>query len=452
MPIQDIFLKNATIVNEGTVFKGHLYIQEGKIHQIFKNGEYQEAPVSNNVRTIDLNGDLLLPGIIDDQVHFREPGMTHKADLYTESCAAVAGGITTFMEMPNTKPQTTTQKILEEKFLLGQKSSLANYSFYIGATNDNIEELQSTDIQNVCGIKIFMGASTGNMLVDNPSSLEHIFRIKRIPIATHCEDENTIRTNLANASKMFGKHIPISQHPVIRNHDACETSSRLAISLAERFDTRLHILHLSTANEVRLLSNKQPIDKKQITAEVCVHHLWFSSKDYDRLGSLIKWNPAVKYESDRQALIHALQKGLLDVVATDHAPHTWEEKQEPYMNCPSGAPMVQHALQVMLEFYHQGILTLEKIVEVMCHNPARCFNIKNRGFIREGYAADLVVVKPDQGYTVKKDNLLYKCQWSPLEDSYFNSSIKYTFVNGIPVFENGRVNDAVKGQALQFSR
>lgn len=452
MPAVELLLKNATIVNEGAVFKGHLMIADGKISLILKENQLQGIPSPEHVKTIDLQGLLLLPGVIDDQVHFREPGMTYKADLYSESAAAVAGGITTIMEMPNTRPQTTTQKLLEEKFAMGQKSCLANYSFYMGATNDNIDELKATDIQHVCGIKVFMGASTGNMLVDKPDSLERIFRIKRIPIATHCEDESTIRANLANATRIYGENIPIAQHPIIRSHDACETSSRLAISLAERLGTRLHLLHLSTANEIRLLDNTPLPGQKQITAEVCVHHLWFSDKDYERLGSLIKWNPAIKQESDRKALVSALQNGYLDVVATDHAPHTLEEKQQPYKDCPSGAPMVQHALMVMLELYHQGILSLEKIVEVMCHNPALCFGIKNRGFIREGYAADLVVVDPERQQTITNERLLYKCKWSPMEGSTLKSSVVYTFVNGVPVFEDGSLNDAVKGQALQFSR
>jgi dihydroorotase len=452
MSANDLFLKNATIVNEGDVFKGHLIISDGKISRIIREETLPEAFPIHDIRTIDLNGLLILPGVIDDQVHFREPGMTYKADLYSESKAAVAGGVTSFMEMPNTRPQTTTQKLLEEKFLMGQNSSLANYSFYIGATNDNIDELKVTDIQNVCGIKVFMGASTGNMLVDKPESLERIFQIKRIPIATHCEDESTIRVNFANAEKIYKENIPVSQHPIIRSHEACEVSSRLAISLAERFDTRLHLLHLSTANEMRLLENLTAPGKKQITAEVCVHHLWFSADDYERLGSLIKWNPAIKFESDRKALIRALQSGYLDVVATDHAPHTYEEKQEAYKDCPSGAPMIQHSLLVMFELFHQGYLSLEKIVEVMCHNPALCFGVKNRGFIREGYAADLVVVDPNKQQTITNESLLYKCKWSPMQGSTIKSSVIYTFVNGVPVYDNGTINDSVKGQALQFSR
>jgi dihydroorotase len=452
MSAVDLILKNASIVNEGTIFKGHLIISDGRISRILREEASHQAPETSNIKTIDLDGCLILPGVIDDQVHFREPGMTYKADLFSESKAAVAGGITSIMEMPNTRPQTTTQKLLEEKFLMGQKSSLANYSFYMGATNDNIEELMVTDIKHVCGIKVFMGASTGNMLVDKLESLERIFRIKRIPIATHCEDENTIRANLANAVKIYKNNIPVSQHPIIRNHEACEVSSRLAISLAERHNTRLHLLHLSTANEMRLLDNTTALAKKQITAEVCVHHLWFSANDYERLGSLIKWNPAIKFEADRKALIKALQAGYLDVVATDHAPHTLEEKQQPYKDCPSGAPMVQHSLLVMFELYHQGHISLEKMVEVMCHNPAICFGIKNRGFIREGYAADLVVVDPNKSQTITNEDLLYKCKWSPMEGSTLKASVIYTFVNGVLVYENGTIHDAVKGQALQFSR
>ncbi len=452
MPAVDLFLKNASIVNEGVIFKGHLIISDGKIKRIIRGDESHQTIETGNIRTIDLDGCLILPGVIDDQVHFREPGMTYKADLSSESKAAVAGGVTSIMDMPNTRPQTITQKLLEEKFLMGQNSCLSNYSFYMGATNDNIEELMVTDMQHVCGIKVFMGASTGNMLVDKTESLERIFRIKRIPIATHCEDENTIQANLANAVKTYQNNIPVSQHPIIRSHEACEVSSRLAISLAERFGTRLHLLHLSTANEMRLLDNTIALGEKQITAEVCVHHLWFSAKDYERLGSLIKWNPAIKFESDRNALLKALQEGYLDVVATDHAPHTFEEKQEPYKDCPSGGPMIQHSLLVMFELVHQGLISLEKIVEVMCHNPAICFGIKDRGYIREGYAADLVVVDPNKSQTITKEDLLYKCKWSPMEGSTLKSSVIYTFVNGVPVYDNGTIHDAVKGQALQFSR
>lgn len=452
MVSQPIFLKDAYIINEGSAFKGHLLLKDGKIERILPAGDIATGLLPENIKTYDLDGYWVMPGVIDDQVHFREPGMEYKADIQTESMAAVAGGITSYMEMPNTIPQTTTQNALEKKFALAAEKSLANYSFYIGATNENIDELRATDKNNVCGIKVFMGSSTGNMLVDDVEVLKNIFRIKKLPIATHCEDEATIKANMAYAEQTFGGNIPFGQHPVIRSHDACEKSTRLAISLAERYDTRLHVLHLSTANELLLLDHSTDLNKKMITAEVCIHHLWFSDEDYASRGPWIKWNPAVKGSADRQELMKALLAGYLDVVATDHAPHTIEEKQRPYASCPSGGPMVQHALPAMLELYHKGMISLEKIVEVMCHNPAICFNIRNRGFIREGYAADLVVIAPEKPFEVSKENLLYKCKWSPFEGQTFRSSIDITFVNGRAVFEKGVFNDGVKGQALTFSR
>lgn len=452
MPSKEYLLKNAIIINEGKSFKGHLIIKDGKIASILNDGQHPGDTLSIEAETFELDGLWLMPGVIDDQVHFREPGLTHKEDLTSGSRAAAAGGITSFMEMPNTLPQTTTQELLEKKFRLGQEKSLVNYSFYMGATNDNIEELQATDRNNVCGIKVFMGSSTGNMLVDRSESLKRIFSISKIPVAVHCEDETVIRTNLANARRFYGDAIPMRHHPAIRNHEACETSSRLAISLADRYGTRLHLLHLSTANELKLLDNTTPPGQKQITAEVCTHHLWFTENDYEEKGPWIKWNPAVKGITDREALIEALLSGHIDIVATDHAPHTMEEKLKPYEACPSGGPMVQHSLPLMLEFYHQGRLTRERITELMCHNPAICFGIKNRGFIREGYAADLVVVNPDQSRLVSKDTLFYKCGWSPLEGITLDSSVIYTFVNGNLVYEKGIVHDTIKGQALQFSR
>lgn len=452
MSLQTTLLRNATIINEGSAFSGHLLLKNGKIDRILKIDEEMSDVYLQNIRSFDLSGHWLIPGVIDDQVHFREPGMEHKADIYTESKAAVAGGITSYMEMPNTNPQTTSQELLERKFSLAASKSLANYSFYLGATNENIDELKATDKNHVCGIKVFMGSSTGNMLVDNVEVLQHIFRIKRLPIATHCEDEATILSNLEAAIAAHGNDIPFRQHPVIRNHEACEKSTRLAISLAERYETRLHILHLSTANELRLLDNTASLKNKSITAEVCIHHLWFTDRDYDKLGPWIKWNPAVKADTDREALLQALISGHLDVVATDHAPHTIEEKQRPYIKCPSGGPMVQHALPAMLEFYHKGILSLERIVELMSHNPAVCFNIEKRGFIREGYAADLVVIKPDDPQTVAKENLYYKCGWSPMEGHTFKSSVAMTFINGIAVYDKGTFNESIKGQALVFSR
>ena len=445
-------LKDATIVNEGSAFRGHLLLSDGKIERIFQSDGQLPGALTEGCKVYELDGYWVLPGIIDDQVHFREPGMEYKGDILTESTAAVAGGITSFMEMPNTIPQTTTQKELEKKFAIGAEKSLANYSFYMGATNDNIDELRATDRNNVCGIKVFMGASTGNMLVNDIEALKNIFMIKRLPVATHCEDEAIIKTNLSQVEKEFGQAIPVRMHPRIRSHDACEKSTRLAISLAERFGTRLHLLHLSTANEVRLLDNSTGLKEKMITSEVCVHHLWFAENDYDEKGSFIRWNPAIKSEYDRTSLIKALLSGHIDVVATDHAPHSEQEKMRPYLSCPSGAPMVQHSLLAMLELHHRGVMSLEKIVEVMCHNPAICFNIKDRGFIREGYAADLVVVAPGKSHTVSRENILYKCGWSPMEGQTFRSSVVYTFVNGFPVYDNGKINASQKGQPLAFSR
>jgi dihydroorotase len=450
--VQELLLKNAFIVNEGKIFRGSLYIRDGKISHVFGSPEAREENYPEGVQTMDLEGKYLLPGVIDDQVHFREPGLTHKGDLASESTAAVAGGITSFMEMPNTLPQTISQEALQEKFELGRQKSLANFSFYMGATNGNTDALLATDPGHVCGIKVFMGASTGNMLVDDPESLARIFKITRLPIAVHCEDESIIQSNLALARDFYGDQIPVSRHPVIRSHEACETSSRLAISLAERYGTRLHLLHLSTANELRYLENTSPLQEKQITAEACIHHLWFSSKDYREKGSLIRWNPAVKDEADRLALLEGALNGFIDVIATDHAPHTLEEKQKPYLECPSGGPMVQHSLVAMLEFFHQGRMPLEKIVELMCHNPATIFGVQHRGFIREGYAADLVVVDLDLPWQVEKDNVLYRCGWSPMEGTRFRSSVLHTFVNGKHVFDNGKINASVRGEALRFSR
>ena len=444
------FLKNATLVNEGKSFKGSLLIRDGKIEKVFEGS--LQGSISENYRHINLEGLLLLPGVIDDQVHFREPGLTHKGNIYSESKAAVAGGVTSFMEMPNTHPQTVTQKALEEKFLLGQQNSLANFSFYMGTTNHNLEEVKATDPQHVCGIKIFMGASTGNMLVDNPKTLSGIFRYASLPVAVHCEDEATISENLALAKESFGEKIPMDQHPVIRSRNACMRSSALAVDLANWYGTRLHLLHLSTADEMKLLDNKIPLKDKLVTAEVCVHHLWFTDADYSERGSLIKWNPAIKTRADRKALREALLNGLIDVVATDHAPHTFPEKQEPYLKCPSGAPMVQHSLPVMLQLVRQKVLSLEQMVQLMCHNPAICFQVKNRGFIRHGYAADLVVVDPNRQQTGTEENVLYHCGWSPLEGTILNSSVIYTFVNGTPVFEKGTFNESIRGQALEFSR
>lgn len=451
MTITSFLLKNAAIINEGETFFADLYINNGQIEKIFR-GDHKNQINEADTRVLDLAGMLLLPGVIDDQVHFREPGLTHKADLATESRAALAGGITSFMEMPNTVPQTTTQELLEKKFRMASEKSLANYSFYIGATNNNSDELKATEKKNVCGIKVFMGSSTGNMLVDDPMALAEIFRYAKLPVAVHCEDEKTIAANMKLAMDKFGEDIPPYMHATIRNHEACETSSRYALGLAEKFDTRLHLLHLSTANEVRLLRNDIPLSEKQITAEACIHHLWFSIDDYAKKGNFIKWNPAVKNEDDRIALIEGLREGYLDVIATDHAPHTFSEKQNPYAKCPSGGPMVQHALPAMLTIAKQNGISLEKTVELMCHNPAICFNVKNRGFIREGYAADLVVVNPSKKTLVTNENILYKCGWSPLEGATLDYTVEHTFVNGNLVYDKGQVIEGSSGEALIFSR
>jgi dihydroorotase len=450
MAAHEMLLTNAWIVNEGKIFKGHLLTREGKIAEIFY--EAGDTPLPQDVQVTDLEGLYLLPGVIDDQVHFREPGLTHKADIFTESRAAVAGGVTSFMEMPNTVPQTTTQKHLEEKFRIAAEKSLANYSFYMGATNDNLHELLPTDAGHVCGVKVFMGSSTGNMLVDHPESLTRIFRDVKLPIAVHCEDEATIQNNLQQAKELFGEAIPMGQHPVIRSHKACYLSSSLAVDLARKFGTRLHLLHLSTAREVELLDSTLPLENKQITGEVCVHHLWFTDADYPEKGGLIKWNPAVKSLADREALREALSNGIIDVVATDHAPHTLEEKQQPYLKCPSGGPMVQHTLVAMLELVHQKVYSLEQVVQFMCHNPAIAFRVKNRGFIRKGYAADLVAVDLNKPFTVSRDQLHFKCGWSPLEGTTLQSAVQYTFVNGVPVYKKGSFLDSYRGSALEFSR
>ncbi len=451
MPHTAYLLKNATIVNEGLTRRGNLLLDKGLIEKIFPIGQ-PVGHLESQYKVIDLGGLLLLPGVIDDQVHFREPGLTHKGDIHSESRAAVAGGITSYMEMPNTSPQTTTQALLEEKFRLAQEKSLANYSFYIGATNDNLGELRASDPAMVCGVKVFMGASTGNMLVDNPHSLEGIFREVTLPIAVHCEDEATIQANLIAAQQEYGADIPNFMHAFIRSHEACERSSRMAVLMAEKYGARLHLLHLSTRNELRMLNNDQPLKDKRITAEACVHHLWFHIDDYSRKGAAIKWNPSIKYDSDRLGLINGIKEGYIDVVATDHAPHTLEEKSKPYRECPSGAPMVQHALPAMLSLAKKHQISIEKIVELMCHNPAVCFNVKNRGFIREGYAADLVVADPQKPFMVSKDNLCYHCGWSPLEGTTLDASVIYTFVNGNIVYEKDVFHENIKGQALEFNR
>lgn len=436
-------IKNPEIVNEGQRFRADVWIKDGRIEKI---GNNLSAPGAIEIPAEHLT---LLPGCIDDQVHFREPGLTHKANIYTESRAAVAGGITSFMEMPNTVPNTLTQELLADKYALGKANSLANYSFFMGASNDNLEEVLKTDGSQVCGIKIFMGSSTGNMLVDNRASLEKIFSNSPLLIATHCEDEATIRANTAAFKEKYPKDAPASVHPIIRNHEACYLSSSMAVDLAKKHNTRLHILHISTAQETNLFEAK-PLEQKRITAEACIHHLWFSDADYEKMGNRIKWNPAVKTAADRDGILKALLAGRIDVIATDHAPHTLEEKAKGYWEAPSGGPLVQHALVAILELVRKGALPLEMAPEKMAHNVAKVFKLKNRGYIREGYAADLVLVDLNAPWTVSKENLLYKCGWSPFEGESFQSKITHTFVNGHLAYENGSFNEEQKGQRLEF--
>ncbi len=443
-----ILIKNAQIVNEGKIIEGDVLIDG----EIIVDIDTSISSKSSNTKIIDAEGKLLLPGLIDDQVHFREPGLTHKGTIATESMAAIAGGITSFIEMPNTSPQATTQELLEKKFKIASKSSLANYSFMFGGTNDNLEELLKTNPSNVAGIKLFLGSSTGNMLVDDEKVLEKIFSSTKMLIAVHCEDEATIKNNLDSYLKEYGDDIPIELHPKIRSEEACYLSSSKAITLAKKTGARLHVFHLSTAKETLLFSNKIPLDKKQITAEVCVHHLWFDESDYANKGTYIKWNPAIKTTKDKEGLWKALLNNRIDVIATDHAPHTKEEKQQVYTKAPSGGPLVQHALPVMLKAHKEGKISIEKIIEKMCHNPAILFKIEKRGFIRKGYFADLVLVDIASPWTVNKDNILYKCGWSPFEGDTLYSKITHTFVNGNLVYFNGQFNNAIKGRRLLFNR
>ena len=401
---------------------------------------------------IDASGKYLIPGLIDDQVHFREPGLTHKATIDSESRAAVAGGITTFIEMPNTVPQATNQQLLQDKFNIAEKTSFANYSFMFGGTNDNLEELLKTDPKTVAGIKLFLGSSTGNMLVDNLEVLEKIFSSTKLIISVHCEDEETIKKNTAEHKAQYGEHIPIELHPVIRSEEACYLSSSRAIELAKKTGARLHVFHVSTAKETTLFRNDIPLEEKQITSEVCVHHLWFSDQDYIEKGTHIKWNPAVKTAADRQGLWKALLDDRLDIIATDHAPHTLEEKSNSYLKAPSGGPLVQHALLALLEKVSEKVISIEKLVEKACHNPAIIFQIENRGFIREGYYADLVLIDLKAPQTVCKENILYKCGWSPFEGTTFSSSVTHTFVNGVLIYHEGVFNNEVKGKRITFNR
>lgn len=441
-------IKNANIVNENQTFKGDLLIDGNRIEKVAS-----EISAENNYKIIDANGKYLLPGVIDDQVHFREPGLTHKANIATESAAAVAGGVTTFFEQPNTSPQTTTIELLEEKFAIASKTSFANYSFFLGGTNDNLEQLKQLDRNACVGIKLFLGSSTGNMLVDDEKTIETIFSNIDLVIAAHCEDEQTIRRNTELYTQRYGEHIPIEKHPLIRSSEACFLSSSKAIRLAEKTGARLHVFHLSTAQETELFRNDIPLKDKKITAEVCVHHLWFSDEDYKSKGNFIKWNPAVKTSDDREHLWKALLDDRLDVIATDHAPHTIDEKKNTiYSKIPSGGPLVQHSLVAMLENARKGKISIEKIVEKMCHNPAILFEIKERGFIREGYYADLVLVDLNNPWQVSKENILYKCGWSPFEGNTFHSKIIATFVGGNLVYENGKVNPIPQGMRVTFNR
>lgn len=441
-------INNALIINEGKSFEGAVLIHNQFIEKVY-NTPITKIP--ENVSVIDAKGLWLIPGVIDDQVHFREPGLTHKGNIATESRAAVAGGVTSFMDMPNVNPQTTTQEALKKKLKVGAESSLANFSFYFGATNDNLEEILKTNPKTTCGIKIFMGSSTGNMLVNKPEVLEAIFKNAPILIATHCENEDTIIKNTELYQRRFGENVPIEMHPKIRSEEACYLSSAYAVRLAKKHNTRLHVLHLSTAKELELFEDID-LHSKRITAEVCVHHLWFSEEDYKEKGTLIKWNPAIKTKKDRDRLLEAVSTNRIAVVATDHAPHTSEEKNNTYFKAPSGGPMVQHSLVTMLELAKMNKITIEKVIEKMCHAPADLFQIKKRGYIKEGFYADLVLVNPNSEWTVDKSNILYKCGWSPLEGQKFSHQVHSTFVNGRLVYENGTFDESVKGLPLEFDR
>ncbi len=440
-------IRNTNLISDGKQMRADLLVKQGRIERIDSS-----ITVIGNVQEIDGESLLTMPGVIDDQVHFREPGLTHKAEIYTEAKAAVAGGVTSYMEMPNVIPQTLTQELLAEKYEIGRKKSLANYSFYMGGSNDNIEEVLKTDQSNVCGLKVFMGSSTGNMLVDSEETLTNIFSKVDMLIATHCEDEGTVRANTERAIAEFGDKIPFNQHPIIRDETACYLSSSKAVELAKKYGTRLHILHISTGKETHLFGNDLPLEQKRITSEACIHHLWFSDEDYEKKGAFIKWNPAVKSANDRSQIWQALLDDRIDVIATDHAPHTLAEKNNPYSKAPSGGPLIQHTLVAMMEFYRQGKISLERIVEKMAHAPAICFQMKERGFIREGYWADLVMVRENDPWTVAPSNILAKCGWSPFEGTEFQSSIVRTFVSGHLAYDKGNFDESIKGERLTFVR
>ena len=446
--MQKYLIKNSQVINEGKVYQGDVLVANGRIEKI---GGILETP--GGTTEIDGEGKFLLPGVIDDQVHFREPGLTHKATIYTEAKAAVAGGVTSFMEMPNTQPPVFTQELLEQKYTIAANSSLANYSFFMGTSNENIGEVLRTNEKkkDVCGVKIFMGSSTGGLLVDNPLSLEKIFAETELLIATHCEDERIIRRNLESL-KASGRSLTAADHPLIRSEEACFESSFFAVQLAMKFNSRLHILHITTEKELQLFSNMLPLEEKRITAEVCVHHLHFTSNDYAQLGNQIKCNPAIKAPRNREALWQALLDDRLDIIATDHAPHTLEEKQEDYLHAHAGLPLVQHSLLLMLQYVEEGRISMEQLVEKMCHAPAKCFQIAERGFIREGYYADLVLIDRHQATTVTKENILYKCGWSPLEGTRLPAAVTHTFVNGNLVYGNGQFDESNRGMRLRFDR
>lgn len=449
--MQAILIKNARMVNEGKITIGHVLCRDNIIEKVF-TGADTVCPESSPCKTIDAGGTILMPGIIDDQVHFREPGLTHKGDIASESRAAVAGGITSYMEMPNTSPATITNALLEEKIQVARRTSLANYSFYIGATNDNHEELMEADPRSVCGVKIFMGSSTGNMLVDHEPALRRIFSKIKIPVAVHCEDEATIRANTLIHKRKFGENIPVIMHPAIRSTEACYKSSSHAVGLAREYGTRLHVLHISTEKELELFDSLTPVERKRITSEACIHHLWFDEHDYPSLGTKIKWNPAIKTRRDKEALVAAVNSGKIDIIATDHAPHTELEKSYSYFKAPSGGPMVQHSLAAMMELVRKNIFSLEKLVEKMCHAPAIIFNIHRRGFIREGYYADLVLIDPGSQWKVTRESLLYKCGWSPMEGQVFSAKVTHTIINGHLVFENGSFDEQPRSMQLAFDR
>jgi dihydroorotase len=442
--MNNIIVRNATFINRGKVHEGDIYIENGRIAQIGGAIDIQA-----NVE-LDAAEMYILPGIIDDQVHFREPGLTHKAEIFTESRAAVAGGVTSFMEMPNTKPTTTTQERLEEKYKIASRRSLANYSFFMGASNDNLEEVLKTDPEQVCGVKVFMGSSTGNMLVDNPGTLDALFAQCPLLIATHCEDEETVRRNEALYKEKYGDNIPFSCHPEIRSVEACYKSSSLAIELARKHNTRLHILHISTADETRLFSNELPLREKRITAEACVHHLYFNAGDYEELGSRIKCNPAIKGKEHQDAILEAVLDNRIDIIATDHAPHTKDEKSNPYTSAPSGLPLVQHSLDIMMELYYQNKISLERIVEKMCHAPAECFRIADRGYIEEGMWGDLVMVDLNDPHQVSSNKLFYKCGWSPFEGHTFRSKVQATVISGHLAYLDGMFFEEKMGERLTF--